>query len=93
MFCVHFCHSICVTPPKAINNQIQFFVKIKDHKKHPIFKGMADSRYIFTVEWFDTSASLVRTYYLTYFTLDKTIEMVKLNLNSPTFYDEQNIYL
>lgn len=39
---------------------------------------MADARYVFLVEWFDTSASLIRTYYLTYFTLDKTIEMYDL---------------
>lgn len=39
---------------------------------------MADARYVFLVEWFDTAASLIRTYYLTYFTLDKTIEMYDL---------------
>lgn len=37
----------------------------------------SDTRYIFIVEWLDTAASLVRTYNLTYFTHDKTIEMVK----------------
>lgn len=36
---------------------------------------MADTRYIFIVEWFDTSASIVRNYNLTYNNKDKTIEM------------------
>ena len=35
-----------------------------------------DERYVFIVEWFDTSASLIRTYNLTYYMSDKTIEMV-----------------
>jgi nucleoside-diphosphate kinase len=35
-----------------------------------------DERYVFVVEWFDTSASLIRTYNLTYFAADGTIEMV-----------------
>lgn len=35
-----------------------------------------DERYVFIVEWFDTSASLIRSYNLTYFMSDKTIEMV-----------------
>lgn len=35
-----------------------------------------DERYVFIVEWFDTSASLIRCYNLTYFMADKTIEMV-----------------
>ena len=37
-----------------------------------------DERYVFIVEWFDTSASLIRSYNLIYFMADKTIEMVKL---------------
>jgi hypothetical protein len=37
---------------------------------------MAEDRYVFLVEWFDSAASLVRTYNLTYFIKDKTIEMV-----------------
>lgn len=43
-----------------------------------IFKQMAvnDERYVFIVEWFDTSASLIRTYNMTYFMSDKTLEMV-----------------
>lgn len=35
-----------------------------------------DERYVFIVEWFDTSASLIRTYNFTYYMSDKTIEMV-----------------
>ena len=35
-----------------------------------------DERYVFIVEWFDTSASLIRSYNFTYFMADKTIEMV-----------------
>lgn len=37
---------------------------------------MTDDRYIFVVEWFDTAAALVRTYNLTFFAIDGTIEMV-----------------
>ena len=37
---------------------------------------MSEDRFVFTVEWFDSAAALVRTYHLTYFTKDKTIEMV-----------------
>ncbi|XP_031472577.1 uncharacterized protein LOC116244914 [Nymphaea colorata] len=36
---------------------------------------MAEDRYVFIVEWFDSAASLVRTYNLTYFLKDKSIEM------------------
>ncbi len=39
---------------------------------------MADQDYVFIVEWFDTSASLVRNYNFTYHTKDNTIEMVFL---------------
>ena len=39
---------------------------------------MAEDRYVFLVEWFDSAAALVRTYHLTYFLKDKTIEMVRL---------------
>ncbi len=35
-----------------------------------------DTRYIFIVEWHDTAACLVRTYNLTYYTHDKSIDMV-----------------
>lgn len=38
---------------------------------------MSDDRYVFVVEWYDTAASLVRTYNLTYYLKDKTIEMVQ----------------
>ena len=37
-----------------------------------------DDRYVFTVEWYDSAASLVRTYNLTYYIKDKTIEMFDL---------------
>jgi len=33
-------------------------------------------RYVFIVEWFDTRASLIRTYQLSYFPNDNTLEMV-----------------
>jgi len=60
-------------------------INLRIKKIHPNFKSiMADNKYIFIVEWYDTAASLIRTYYLTYFTIDKTIEMVK-NLKSIAF--------
>ena len=34
---------------------------------------MAEDRYVFKVEWFDTAASLVRVYNLTYFLKDNNI--------------------
>ena len=37
---------------------------------------MADDRYVFIVEWYDASASIVRTYNFTIFLKDNTIEMV-----------------
>jgi nucleoside-diphosphate kinase len=43
---------------------------------------MAEDRYVFIVEWFDSAASLVRIYNLTYFLKDKTIEMVLFELLS-----------
>jgi len=36
------------------------------------------SRYVFIVEWYDTAASLIRTYNLAFYPKDKTIEMVDL---------------
>ena len=36
----------------------------------------SDERYVFITEWFDAQASLVRTYNLTYYGSDNTIEMV-----------------
>ena len=36
----------------------------------------SDERYVFIVEWYDTAASLVRTYNLTYYAVDKTLDMV-----------------
>ena len=38
----------------------------------------SDDRYVFVVEWYDAAASLVRTYNLTYFLKDRTIEMFDL---------------
>lgn len=37
-----------------------------------------DERYVFVVEWFDTAASLIRSYNLTYYMADKTIDMVPI---------------
>jgi hypothetical protein len=37
---------------------------------------MAEDRYVFIVEWFDSAAALVRNYNLTYFLKDRTIDMV-----------------
>jgi len=45
---------------------------------------MAEDRYVFIVEWFDSAASLVRNYQLTYFIKDKTIEMVHKHSYSMT---------
>lgn len=42
-----------------------------------------EERFAFIVEWFDTAASLIRTYQLTYFTLDKAIELVTTTIISP----------
>jgi len=39
---------------------------------------MGDDRYTFVVEWFDSAASLIRTYNLAFYTADKTIEMYDL---------------
>ena len=39
---------------------------------------MAEDRYVFVVEWFDSAASLVRTYNLTYYLKDNTIDMVNV---------------
>jgi nucleoside-diphosphate kinase len=38
----------------------------------------SDERYVFIVEWYDTAASLIRTYNLAFYPKDKTIEMVDL---------------
>lgn len=38
---------------------------------------MAEDRYVFVVEWFDSAASVVRTYNLTYYLKDNTIDMVR----------------
>ena len=46
---------------------------------------MAEDRFVFLVEWFDSAASLVRTYNLTYFIKDKTIEMVQVHRYSTTW--------
>lgn len=45
---------------------------------------MSEDRFVFIVEWFDSAAALVRTYNLTYFIKDKTIEMVSCILPSTT---------
>ncbi len=45
---------------------------------------MAEDRYVFIVEWFDSAASLVRSYNLTYFLKDKSIEMVLPSPRSTT---------
>ena len=37
-----------------------------------------EDRYVFIVEWYDTAASLIRTYNLTFFISDQSIEMVKI---------------
>ena len=38
---------------------------------------MNDDKYVFVVEWFDSAASLVRNYNLTYYLQDSTIDMVQ----------------
>lgn len=35
-----------------------------------------EDRYVFLVEWYDQPAALVRTYNLTYYTVDNSIDMV-----------------
>lgn len=38
----------------------------------------SDDRYVFLVEWYDQPADLVRKYHLTYYCIDRTIEMYDL---------------
>ena len=38
----------------------------------------SEERYVFSVEWYDSAASLIRTYNLIYYLGDNTIEMVPL---------------
>ena len=40
------------------------------------FDVVKEERYVFEAEWFDKAASLIRTYLLTFFPKDNTIEMV-----------------
>lgn len=40
---------------------------------------MNDEKYVFIVEWFDSAAALVRTYNLTFYLQDSTIDMVTHN--------------
>ena len=51
----------------------------------------SEERYVFVIEWFDQSASLIRKYNLTYFTVDNTIEMVTFHLvrskKPPNFFE------
>ena len=42
-----------------------------------------EERYVFEAEWFDTQASLIRKYLLTFFPGDTTIEMVRIYLFNP----------
>lgn len=61
----------------------------KDLKSHlrsykSITAVMTDDRYVFLVEWFDSAASLVRSYNLTYYAIDGTIDMVADHLCSST---------
>lgn len=46
--------------------------------------AVPEERYTFTVEWYDTQASIARQYHLFYFTADNTIEMFDLK-NKRTF--------
>ena len=57
-----------------MNNNFLLYKIIQKYK----LMAQTDERYVFIVEWFDTSASLIRTYNFTYFMSDKTIEMVLL---------------
>jgi len=39
---------------------------------------VGEERYVFLVDWYDQQASIIRKYRLTYYPVDKTIEMVSL---------------
>lgn len=41
---------------------------------------MNDDRYVFVVEWYDSAAALVRSYNLTFYLQDSTIEMVSSHI-------------
>ena len=58
--------------------QYRLITVLKKYKEelHIKMAAPSDERYVFIVEWFDTAASLVRTYNFTYFAVDNTIEMV-----------------
>lgn len=45
--------------------------------------GSAEDRYVFHVQWFDDRADLIRTYLLTYYTRDDTIEMYDMKNRRP----------
>lgn len=39
---------------------------------------VGEERFVFETEWFDAQASLIRKYLFTFYSGDKTIEMVKI---------------
>ena len=43
---------------------------------------MSDDRFVFITEWFDTAASLIRTYQMSYYPKDNSIEMVRISEKS-----------
>lgn len=45
---------------------------------------MSEKRYVFTVEWFDTQASVIRKFYFTYYLPDHLIEMVLFPISFST---------
>ena len=45
----------------------------------------SEERYVFLTEWYDSAASLIRTYNLIYYLGDNTIEMVPFYFLSQQF--------
>lgn len=41
---------------------------------------MSDDRFVFITEWFDTAASLIRSYQMSYYPKENAIEMVRAKL-------------
>lgn len=53
---------------------------------------MNDDKYVFIVEWFDSAAALVRTYNLTFYLQDSTIDMVTHNKMTVWFEEQTNLF-
>jgi len=50
---------------------------------------VGEERYVFETEWYDQQASLIRSYRLTYYPGDQTVEMVKIKFIIVLQYDNK----